>query len=139
MRYVRGTPERPETRWICSRQASLVFLAVVLLAVLGLSLNPRPETLLGRLGVYDKAGHFAAYVALGFFAARAFGRPSALTFLLTLASCSALGGLIEIVQPLVGRQRELADFLVDLGGTAVGAAIAIAVERVRKARAGRAG
>ena len=116
-----------------------MFLLVVLLAVLGLSLNPRPETLLGRLGIYDKAGHFAAYVALGFFAARALGRPSALTFLLTLASCSALGGLIEIVQPLVGRTRELADFIVDLGGTAVGAAIAIVVERVRKGRAGRTG
>jgi VanZ family protein len=139
MRFTRGTPERPETRWICSRQASVVFLVVVLLAVLGLSLNPRPETLLGRLGVYDKAGHFAAYLALGFFATRAIGRPGVLTVVLTLVSCSVLGGLIEVVQPLVGRRRELADFLVDLAGTAVGAAIAIVVARVRNNRAGRAG
>lgn len=111
-----------------------MFLVVVLLAVLGLSLNPRPETLLGRLSVYDKVGHLVAYLALGFLVVRIFDRPGAASVVLAVASCSALGGLIEIVQPLVGRRRELGDLLVDLGGAAIGAAIAFAAARMSKAR-----
>jgi VanZ family protein len=127
-------PERRKSRWICSRQASIVFLIVVLLAVLGLSLYPRPEALLGRLSVYDKVGHLAAYLALGFLAVRAVDRPGAFALVLTVAFCSALGGLIEIIQPLVGRRRELGDFLVDLGGAAIGAAAAFAINRMSRVR-----
>jgi VanZ family protein len=129
-------PEGQKQRWICSRQASRVFLAVVLLAVIGLSLNPRPEAILGRLSLYDKAGHFAAYVVLSFFAMRSIGRRGALPLVLAVAACTALGGLIELIQPLVGRTMELGDFLVDLGGSAIGAviaaAIAVALSRVQK-------
>ncbi|MBE3064960.1 MAG: VanZ family protein [Candidatus Atribacteria bacterium] len=129
-------PERQKPRWICSRQASVVFLAIVLLAVLGLSLTPHPESVLGRLSLYDKAGHFAAYVVLSFFAMRSIGRRGALPLVLAVAACTALGGLIEIIQPLVGRRMELGDFLVDLGGSAIGAviaaAIAAALSRVEK-------
>jgi len=100
-------------------------LVVVLLAIVGLSLTPRPETVLGRLSVFDKLGHLVAYVALGFFACRAMGRPRIFPIVLTVASGAVLGGLLEIVQPLVGRNREFVDFLVDLGGAAIGAAIAL--------------
>lgn len=120
-------PERKKSRWISSRQASVVFLAIVLLAVLGLSLSPRPEVVLGRLSLYDKAGHFAAYLVLGFLAFRAIDRRGALPLIIVIASCAALGGLIEIVQPFVGRRMELGDFLVDLGGAAIGAVVAAAV------------
>jgi VanZ family protein len=129
-------PERQKARWICSQQASVVFLVIVLLTVLGLSLNPHPEAVLGRLSLYDKAGHFAAYVVLSFFAMRSIGRRGALPLVLAIAACTALGGLIEIIQPLVGRRMELGDFLVDLGGSAIGAviaaAIAAALSRVEK-------
>jgi VanZ family protein len=130
-----GAPGRASPRWICSRQASVIFLAVVLLAVLGLSLNPHPESVLGRLSLYDKADHFVAYIVLGFFTRRAISRRGIFPVVLAISSCAALGGLIEIIQPLVGRNRELADFLVDLGGSAVGAAIAAAVAAVLSRRA----
>ena len=120
-------PEHQKPRWICSRQASIVFLVIVLLAVLGLSLNPRPEAVLGRLSLYDKAGHFAAYVVLSFFAMRSIGRRGFLPLVLAIAGCTSLGGLIEIIQPLVGRTMELGDFLVDFGGSALGAMIGIAI------------
>jgi VanZ family protein len=123
-------PEGQKPRWICSRQASRVFLAVVLFAVLGLSLNPRPEAVLGRLSLYDKAGHFAAYVVLSFFAMRSISRRGALPLVLAIAACTALGGLIELIQPLVGRRMELGDFLVDLGGSAIGAVIAAAIAAI---------
>lgn len=130
-----GAPGRASPEWLCSRQASVIFLAVVLLAVLGLSFTPHPESVLGRLSLYDKAGHFAAYIVLGFFTLRAINRRGVFPVVLAIASCAALGGLIEIIQPLVGRNRELADFLVDLGGAAVGAAIAaVAAVLSRRAR-----
>lgn len=99
-------------------------LVVVILAIVGFSLTPRPETVLGRLNAFDKLGHFVAYLALGFFACRAMGRPSIFPIVLTVASGAALGGLIEVVQPLVGRNREFVDFLVDLGGASIGAVVA---------------
>jgi VanZ family protein len=119
--------ERQKSRWICSRQASVVFLGIVLLVVLGLSLTPHPESVLGRLSLYDKAGHFAAYVVLSFFAMRSIGRRGALPFVLAVAACTALGGLIEVIQPFVGRRMELGDFLVDLGGSTIGPVIAVVV------------
>jgi VanZ family protein len=128
-------PARALSRWICSRQASIVFLLVALLAVLGLSMYPRPEELLGRMSLYDKAGHFAAYCLLGFLALRAAHRMDAVPIVLTFASCAALGGLIEVIQPLVGRRRELGDFLVDLAGAALGVALSAAVAALLSRRA----
>jgi len=89
------------------------------------------------LSLYDKAGHFAAYIVLGFFTLRAINLRGVLSLALAIAACTVLGGLIEIIQPLVGRNRELADFLVDLAGAAVGAAIAYCL--MRKGRVGQKG
>lgn len=127
------TPEHSIRKWIISRQASTVFLALALLAVLGLSLNPRPQSIFGRMNVYDKAGHFAAYIVLGFLAMRAIGRRGALPLAVVVASCAALGGLIEVIQPLVGRNMELGDFFVDLGGSVIGAVgAALLLRRARR-------
>ena len=139
-----GASGRASLKWICSYQASVIFLAVVLLAVLVLSLIPHPESVLGRFSMYDKAEHFAAYIVLGFLTLRAINRRGVLPVVLAIASCAALGGLIEIIQPLVGRSKELTDFLVDLGGAAVGAVTAIVVAViafpiVRKDPAGQKG
>jgi VanZ family protein len=114
---------------LLSRRASRILIVVLSLAVLSLSLIPRPETVLGSLSAYDKLGHFIAYVALGFFAMRAVDRRGLLPFALVIAGCTMFGGIIEIVQPLVGRRMELADFLVDLAGSMVGAALAILLMR----------
>jgi VanZ family protein len=108
---------------VASRQASIVFLVVVLLAVIGLSLMPHPEEILGRASLYDKAGHFVAYVVLAFFACRALKRGGLLPVIVVVASCAALGGAIELIQPFVSRHKDLMDFLVDLGGSALGAGL----------------
>ena len=114
---------------LLSRRASRILFVALAVLVLALSLIPRPESVLGSLSAYDKLGHFIAYVALGFFAMRAVDRRGPLPFALTIAGCAVLGGVIEIVQPFVGRQMELADFLVDLAGTAIGAAAAALLAR----------
>jgi len=109
---------------LLSRRMARILIGILGLLVLALSLTPRPESVMGALSAYDKVGHFIAYIALGFFAMRAVDRRGPLHFSLTIACCTLFGGIIEIIQPLVGRQRELVDFLVDLAGAAIGAAIA---------------
>jgi VanZ family protein len=121
---------------VASRQASIIFLVVVLLAVIGLSLTPHPEEILGRASLYDKAGHFVAYVVLAFFACRALKRGGLLPVILIVAGCAALGGAIELIQPYVGRHRDVVDFLVDLGGSALGAAIAFLASRTWRSSQG---
>jgi VanZ family protein len=103
-----------------------------MLAVVGLSLYPHPERILGRANLYDKAGHFAAYLVLAFLAVRAAGRAGLLAALAAVIGCAALGGAIELLQPLVGRHRDLLDFLIDVGGSALGAAAsALLIARAR--------
>jgi VanZ family protein len=114
---------------ILSPRTSRALLVLLSLVVLGLSLIPKPEELLGGFSVYDKIGHFVAYLVLGFFALRAVGRRGPLALLVVVACCALFGGAIEVVQPLVGRSRELADFLVDIAGSTLGAVTARLVSR----------
>lgn len=65
----------------------------------------------------DKLYHFAGFGALVLPAALV--RPRWLWVVVPLAI--GLGGAIELVQPHVGRMRELADWFADIGGVAVGA------------------
>ncbi len=108
---------------LLSRRSSRILMAVVSLGVLVLSLIPRPQEILGPLKLSDKLGHLIAYVVLGFLARRSVGHRGALPLALTIVACTAFGGVIELVQPMVGRTMELADFLVDLAGSAVGAGV----------------
>lgn len=124
---------------LSSRRVSRILIVVMALLVLSLSLIPRPERVLGKLSAYDKLGHFIAYIVLGFFAMRAVDRRGVLPFALVVAGCAAFGGLLEVVQPLVGRSRELADFAVDVAGSAGGAALALLLLRLVRTQEGGRG
>lgn len=65
----------------------------------------------------DKLYHFAGFGALVL--PTALLRPRWLWVVAPFAIL--LGGAIELIQPMVGRQRELADWLADIGGVAAGA------------------
>jgi VanZ family protein len=119
---------------ILSRRVSRILMVILALLVLAFSLTPRPALLLGRLSVYDKLGHFIAYAALGFFAMCAVDRRGPLSFAVTIAGCTIFGGLIEIVQPFVGRKRDLGDFLINLAGAAIGASIAALLLKISRSR-----
>jgi VanZ family protein len=67
--------------------------------------------------VWDKALHFTAYFGLAWLATLAWGRR--IRPLLILAVILALGGLLEILQNMVGRDGEWGDMLANaLGGLA---------------------
>ncbi len=99
-------------------KSSRVLAAAVTLAILVLSLVPQssaPDPLHN-----DKAEHATAYAALGLLAFLATGKRSAAVILATIGVCSLYGGLIEIIQPWFGRNRELGDWVADIGGALAG-------------------
>lgn len=74
----------------------------------------------------DKLFHFVAFLALAFPLAVVRPRWSGWLFM----AFSAFGGAIELIQPFVGRSRELADLFADMAGVACGMALGLLVGRV---------
>ena len=91
----------------------------------------------GHDSAFTTAAHFAAYAVLGFLLGVAVSgwTPDARGVLVVLALAAVLGGAIEVIQgPLSYRDAQLADFLVDVAGAAVGLAALSAVARGRRSR-----
>jgi VanZ family protein len=76
----------------------------------------------------DKILHALAYLCLSFllFASQLPG-PRPRLVLVSVFGSLLLGGLIELIQPLTLRQRELGDLAADLAGAAAGALLALAL------------
>lgn len=103
--------------------ALTVTLAVVI-AVLTLARVPVPA----GIGGSDKLHHLLGFAALALPVAAV--RPRwALGMALILA---AYGGGIELVQPHVGRSRELADWLADLAGIGLGTVVGVTANRLAR-------
>ena len=95
-----------------------------------LSLVPLQEPPIGDFALADKIGHASAYFVLSFLVfASLLPGPRLRLALLAACGCVLLGGVIELVQPLVARNRELADLAANAIGSAAGAGLAAAVER----------
>ena len=111
-----------------SQRHTLALLATTILAAVIAYLTltpPRPEALDGLLS--DKAYHAIAFAALIF--------PGALLHLRSLIwlipAAFVFGAAIELVQPLVGRSAEVADFVADIVGMACGLALGLIVRMWR--------
>ncbi len=109
---------------------SRVLALVVAAAILIVSLLPTPPVTFERVRYSDKIEHVLAYAAWGalVYLTLPGGRRR---FLLTLLIGVVFGGVIELLQPLTGRSRDLLDLLADAVGTAGGAAAAWALRRRR--------
>jgi VanZ family protein len=95
-----------------------------LVSVTALSLMPRPPRIAIDVANLDKIEHAIAYIALGFLGHAFFGdlgKRGGAALLLSVGIGIALGVAIEFIQPYVGRNFELADMAVDLGGLCIGA------------------
>ena len=100
----------------------------VLIAVL--ALIPMPNT--GPPGS-DKAHHALAFAALAFPLSAVGYRPVALVLL----GAIAYGGLIEVLQPLVGRSAEWADFHADILGAIFGVGLGLGIGSIFRRRQNR--
>ena len=107
--------------------------AVLAAAIVVVSMLPMPQPQMDKVPLADKFAHGLAYLALGFmlFASQLPGPRPRLVLAAVLGSL-IFGGLIELVQPLAGRHRELGDLVADLAGSSVGALLALALVRPLK-------
>ena len=76
----------------------------------------------------DKSHHLVAFAALAL--PLSFSRPR--LALGVILAAAAYGGAIEIIQPLVGRSREVLDFVSDAAGAVIGGAAGVALWRLRR-------
>ena len=102
--------------------------AVLAAGIVVVSMLPMPQPQMEQVPLADKFAHGLAYLALGFmlFASQLPG-PRARLVLVAVIGSLVLGGLIELIQPLAGRHRELGDLVADLVGSAAGAFLALAL------------
>jgi VanZ family protein len=76
----------------------------------------------------DKLVHFIAFAALAFPMART-GR---LGLVAVFIGASALGGLIELIQPTFNRSADLSDWVADTIGVAIGIGCGLLYRRLRR-------
>ena len=100
--------------------------SLIAIGIAVLTLTPASAPPLGPIAQSDKVYHVVAFAVLAF--PIAFLRPSWL--ILTVPVYMAFGGLIEIVQPFVGRDRSLTDWVADLIGLGIGVAVGRTVAHV---------
>jgi VanZ family protein len=113
--------------WV-RRAGAWLFWPALAVVIWG-ELTPHPPRLAGPWA-WDKLDHFTAYFGLMLLSALAWGlrRSLVLVFLVMVA----LGGALELIQMLVGRDGEWGDFLANDLGALVGlglAALYLAVPR----------
>ena len=75
----------------------------------------------------DKAHHFLAFFALT--VPLSFARPRLALWIIFAAA--AYGGAIELIQPFVGRDKDIFDFLADAAGSMSGAGVGMGLNWLR--------
>lgn len=102
-----------------------IYATIIIAVVIGMAtLTPVEE--LPAVSGSDKLYHLISFAILTL--PIAVIRPKALRVILILSV--GYGGAIEVLQPLVDRNCELADFLADVGGVAIGMAMSKAFVRL---------
>lgn len=101
----------------------IALIATTLFAMIIAYTTLTPMVIAQGLPGSDKMYHVLAFVALTLPCAALYPR----TLILVFPGAIAFGGLIEIVQPYVGRERELADFYADACGAVIGVAAGLCI------------
>ena len=103
---------------LCARKID-IYATIAIAFAIGLATLTPVETMPNVSGS-DKLYHLISFAILTL--PIAIIRPKAMRVILSLSI--AYGGAIEIIQPLVNRNCEMADFLTDAGGAVVGVLVA---------------
>lgn len=106
--------------------------AIGLVAVIVLSLLP--SNTLPSLDLWDKIEHAVAYALLAATGCVGFGLMAPRTQFAVLVGLTAMGGLIELAQPLSGRTASIEDMLANVIGIALGWLMARSVSLVLRRR-----
>ena len=96
-----------------------IYATIIIAIAIGLA-TLTPVEKLPTVSGSDKAYHLISFAILTL--PIAITRPNAMWIILSLTI--AFGGAIELLQPLVNRNCEMADFLTDAGGAVVGVLVA---------------
>ena len=107
--------------WV--RRAGKVMFWPALVVVLWGELTPHPPKLAGPW-LWDKLDHFTAYFGLSLLATLGWGLRRSLVWV--FLGVVALGGSLEIIQSLVGRDGEWGDFFANDLGALLGLTVAMA-------------
>jgi len=91
-------------------------------------LTPHPPHLADEIFGWDKAEHFTAYFGLALLASLGWGLRRSLIWI--FLGVLAIGGGLEILQTLVGRDGEWGDMLANTLGAIAGTLLAIGYLRV---------
>jgi VanZ family protein len=111
----------PRLRLFIKRAAFWLLWPAIAVIAWG-ELTPQPPHEISDLLGWDKAQHFVAYFGLSLMAVLGWsGRRALLLFLAVIA----LGGTLEILQAMVGRDAEWGDMLANTLGAAVGTLLAL--------------
>ncbi|MBL7006625.1 MAG: VanZ family protein [Spirochaetia bacterium] len=108
--------------------------ASITIIVLSLVSGSKIQT---AVAISDKIQHLAAYTLLGFLsfsAVRILNLPGShnivIAGLWAFGYCTAMGGLLEILQQLTGRFPDIVDFAADAGGSFIGISLSWIVLRL---------
>ena len=97
-------------------------ILILVLCLMPKSAEP-PPFWLSLIPHFDKIVHFGLYAVLGFLWYQSNKQKhSPLFFVLVFFYCFTLGGAIELIQPYVGRTKELMDLIADILGGIMGIA-----------------
>ena len=118
----------PRLRALIKRAAFWLFWPAIAIVIYG-QLAPNPEEELPDLG-WDKLLHFSAYFGLSLLAGLAWGRR--MQMLLIFLAAVAMGGVMEMLQLLVGRAAEWGDMLANTLGAGAGAGLAALLLRLAR-------
>jgi VanZ family protein len=105
------------------RRAGKVMFWPALAVVMWGELTPHPPKLAGPW-LWDKLDHFTAYFGLALLATLGWGLRRSLVWV--FLGVVVLGGSLEIIQSLVGRDGQWGDFFANDLGALLGAGVAVA-------------
>jgi VanZ family protein len=107
----------PWVRWA----GAWLFLPALAVVAWG-ELTPAPPSLPG-LWAWDKADHFTAYFGLALLATLGWGLRRSIIWV--FLGVLAIGGTLELIQPVFGRDADWLDMLANSIGASAGLAVAV--------------
>jgi VanZ family protein len=108
--------------WV-RRAGAWLFIPALAVVAWG-ELTPHPPGLVDRIFGWDKAEHFTAYFGLCLLASLAWGLRRSLIWV--LLGLIVLGGVLEVLQGMVGRDCDWHDELANSLGALAGLMVAVA-------------